>query len=324
MAKVPALLYSLVAVFSFLIWARAEDTSAALRRAQDLEKAGQSRESIPIYLDVLHSDPQCLEADVGLGRSYYALGEYAQAVASFEKALQLRPGDSGMLNWLGRSYLQEKRPEKVLELVSREGSSSGNSAPIHLLLARAYDAQDKLDEAVHEIQQALKFDSRCHGAHFAQGFIAWSTGDMPRAVGEFQQELKLDPHEILAAYYLADAFEKQDDLEAAEAALAPLGNYAANSYLYHLGFGRVQERKKKYPLAEEQYREAIRLAPQEQEAHFRLAVVLRVQMKTADANAEFQTFSQLQSQSKCEMGQGMGRMRPHIPDFDWRQAGARL
>ena len=67
MAKVPTLIFSLVAVFSFLIWGRAEDTSATLRRAQALEKAGQSRESIPIYLDVLHSDPQCLEADAGLG-----------------------------------------------------------------------------------------------------------------------------------------------------------------------------------------------------------------------------------------------------------------
>ena len=61
MAKVPTLLFSLVAVFSLLIWARAEDASAALRRAQDLEKAGQSRESIPIYLDVLRSDPNALK-----------------------------------------------------------------------------------------------------------------------------------------------------------------------------------------------------------------------------------------------------------------------
>ena len=65
---------------------------------------------------------------MGLGRSYYAIGEYTQAVASFHKALQLRSGDTEIINWLGRSYLQEKRPEKVLELVGREGSSSGNSA----------------------------------------------------------------------------------------------------------------------------------------------------------------------------------------------------
>jgi len=316
MAKLHTVVFSLVAVSCLSILGSAIDTSPALRRAQGLEKDGQSKESISAYLAVLRSNPKCLEADLGLGRVYYAQGEYAQAEASFQSALQFQSSDPAILNWLGRCYLQERQPQKVLDMVTHAGSNNTNSAMIHLLLGRAYDAQDRLDDAARELQQALKLDARCHGAHFAQGFMALSTGNMARAVEEFRQELGLDPHEILAAYYLADAFEKQGDLEAAEAALAPLGKVAANSYLYHLGFGRVQERKKKYPLAEEQYREAIRLAPQEEEAHFRLAVVLRAQVKTADANAEFQTFSQLQSQSKCETGQGMGRMRPRIPDFD--------
>jgi hypothetical protein len=51
------------------------------------------------------------------------------------------------------------------------------------------------------------------------------------------------------------------------------------------------------------------------EAHFRLAVVLRALGETDKANEEFQAFSQLQTHVKCEAGQGMGRMRPHIPDF---------
>jgi tetratricopeptide (TPR) repeat protein len=316
MPKVQTLIFGLIAVFSSLIWGRAEDARVALRRAQDLEKAGQSKESILIYREVLRSDPQCPGANVGLGRSYYAIGEYAQAVASFEKGLQLRPGDPGVLNWLGRSYLQEKRPEKVLELVSREGSSSGNSASIHLLLARAYDAQDKLDEAVHEIQQALKLDPHCHGAHFAQGFIAWSAGDLVTAEHELRQEMDLDPHETLAAYYLAEVLEKQGKFAEAEAALTQMGHDAPNTYLYHLGVGKVHERKRDYLLAAEQYQEAIRLDPKQLEAHYRLAVVRRALGETAKANEEFQAFSQLQTHTAVGMGQGMGRMRPHIPDFD--------
>ncbi|MFZ0961645.1 MAG: tetratricopeptide repeat protein [Terriglobia bacterium] len=316
MPRMRTVLLGLIAVFVFLPGGRAEDTRAALRRAQDFEKAGQSKEAIPLYLEVLHSDPQCLEANVGLGRSYFALGEYAQAVASLEKAIQLRPGDPEILNWLGRSYLQEKQPEKVLELVSREGSSSGNFASIHLLLARADDALDKLDDAVQEIQQALKLDPHCHGAHFDRGFIAWSTGDLATAEREFRQEMDLDPRESLAAYYLAESLEKQGKITEAEAALAQLGHDAPNTYLYHLGLGKVQERMKDYSSAAEQYQEAIRLDPQRMEAHYRLAVTLRALGETAKANEEFQAFSRLQTHTEIGVGQGMGRMRPHIPDFD--------
>jgi Flp pilus assembly protein TadD len=316
MPKGHTVLFGLIAALSLLMLGRAEDFHAALQRAEELEKARQGKEAILIYREVLNSAPQCSQAYVGIGRSHFVAGEYAEAAASFEKALQLRPSDPEILNWLGRSYLQEKRPEKVLELVSRAGLSSGNSASIHMLLARAYDAQDKLNEATHEIQQALKLDPRCHGAHFARGFIYWSTGDLPSAENELRQEVSLDPQESLAAYYLAEVLEKQGKFAEAEATLTQMGHATPNTYLYHLGVGKIHERKKNYPLAAEHYREAIRLDPKQLEAHYRLAVVLRALGETAKAKEQFQVFSQLQSHTECGVGQGMGRMRPRLPDFD--------
>ena len=64
------------------------------------------------------------------------------------------------------------------------------------------------------------------------------------------------------------------------------------------------------------YRQAIRLAPQQQEAHFHLAVVLRAEGEAAKANEEFQAFNQLQTHMEGGAGHGMGRMRPHLPDFE--------
>jgi tetratricopeptide (TPR) repeat protein len=311
-----------MAVFFSVTWVSAEDTHAALRRAWDLEKAGRPGDAISIYRDLLHSDPQCLEAEVGLGRSLYATGEYAQAASGFEEALRLRPGDLKVLNWLGRSYLQEKQPEKVLELFSRKATSGGNIASIHLLLARAYDAQDKLREANQEIQEALRLDPHCRGAHFAQGFIAWSTGDVVTAEKSFRQELDLNPRSILAAYYLAEVLEKLGRFTEAEASLTRTGRDAPETYLFHLGLGKVHERKKEYAAASRQYQEAIRLDPKQPEAHYRLALVLRGLGETAKANEQFQAFSHLQMHSDMGMGQGMGRMRPRLPDFDDQQTAS--
>ena len=308
--------FSLIAAFCPLILGRAEDIHATLERAEELAKGGKSEESTRLYRQVLKSDPQCWQAYVGIGRNHFAAGEYADAAAAFRKALELQPSDPELLNWLGRSYLQQQHPEEIPELLSRANSTITNSALAHLLLARAYDAQDKVDEAKHEIDRALKIDPRCHGAHFAHGFIDWSTGELLNAEKELQQELSLDPHESLAAYYLAEVLEKQGKLTEAEGVLTEMGQEVPNTYLYELGLGKLYERKKNNPLAAEHYRQAIRLDARQPEAHYRLAVTLRALRETTNANEEFQAFSQLESHITRGMGQGMGRMRPRLPDFD--------
>src|SRR5208337_241997 len=158
-----------------LTWSRAQEVRSELRRAQELEKAGHFEQAIPIYLEVLKREPKNLEANLGLGRAYFHSGQHAEAAESFERALQLQLGNPEIVEWLGKSYLRAHEPQKVLELFSRQDSLAGHFAWAHLLLARAFDAQDKLDEARGELQRALAIDPHCRGAHFALGFIAWTT-----------------------------------------------------------------------------------------------------------------------------------------------------
>ena len=308
--------FSLIAAFCPLILGAAEDIHATLERAEELAKGGKSEESTRLYRQVLKADPQCWQAYVEIGRNHFAVSEYAEAAAAFHMALELRPSDPKLLNWLGRSYLQQQHPEEIPELLSHANSTIAKSALAHLLLARAYDAQDKVDEAKHEIDRALKIDPRCHGAHFAHGFIDWSAGELLNAEKELRQELSLDPHESLAAHYLAEVLEKQGKLSEAAGVLTEMGQADPNTYLYHLGLGKLYEREKNNPLAAAHYRQAIRLDARQPEAHYRLAVTLGALREAAQANEEFQEFSQLQSRMPRRMGQGMGRMRPHLPDFD--------
>ncbi len=308
--------FALMAAFCPLILGRAEDTQVILQRAEDLAKAGKSTESTLLYRQILNSVPECWQAYLGLGRNSFDGGAYDDAAAAFQKALELQPSNPELFNWLGRSYLQQHHPEKIPEMLSRANSTITNSAFAHLLLARAYDAQDRVDEATHEIDLALKIDPRCHGAHFAQGFIDWSIGELPNAEKELRQEVSLAPQESLAVYYLAEVLEKQGKLEEAEGALTQLGRELPNTYLYHLGLGKLYERKKNNLLAAEHYREAIRLDASQPEAHYRLGVTLRALRETAQANEEFRAFSQLETHMARGVGQGMGRMRPRLPDFD--------
>jgi Flp pilus assembly protein TadD len=264
----------------------------------------------------LKREPKNLEANLGLGRAYFHSGQHAEAADSFERALQLQPGNPEIVEWLGKSYLRAGAPQKVVELFSREDSLAGHFAWAHLLLARAFDAQDKLDEARGELQRALAIDPPCRGAHFALGFIAWTTRDLETAEKEFRRELALDPREDLAFYYLAETLEVQGKLNEAQRVLKWMGREAPKTYLYHFGVGKMNEFNRNFEAAAVEFREAIRLDPQQSEAHYHLALALRKLGETVQANQELGLSNQLRLDMRPGSGQGMGKMRPHLPDFD--------
>lgn len=295
---------------------RAQEVTSELRRAQELERTGHYQQAIPVYLGVLKQRPESPEANIGLGRTYFHSGQYAEAAINFERALELQAGNPQIVEWLGKSYLRASEPEKVLELFSREDSLIGHFAWAHLLRARAFDAQDKLDEAKGELQRALDLDPRCRGAHFDLGFIAWTTRDLETAEGEFRREIALDSRDGMAFFYLAETLEVQGKVEEAGAVLKQMGRESSNTYLYHFGMGKLSERNRNFQAAAAEFREAIRLDPKQSEAHYHLGVALRKLGEATQANQEFESSKQLRGDMQPGSGQGMGNMRPHLPPLD--------
>ena len=297
-------------------WSLGGDIRSELRRAQGLETAGRYEQAIADYRTVLKEEPKSLQANVGLGRAYFHSGQYPEATDSFGRPLQLSPGNAEIVEWLAKSYLRKRDPQKVVELLSHEDPIAAHFAWAHLLLAHAFDAQDKLGEAAGELQRALALDPHCRGAHFALGFIAWTTRDLKTAEKEFLQELALDSREDLTFYYLAETMEVQGKLDEGEAVLKKMGSEAPETYLHHFAVGKLDERKQNFETAAGEFRAAIRLDPRQSEAHYHLAVVLRKLGETAQANVEFDLSNQMRVGMSPGSEQGMGRMRPHLPDFD--------
>jgi Flp pilus assembly protein TadD len=296
-------------------WCLGGGAQTELRRAQDLETAGHYDQAMAVYRAVLQSEPQSLPANLGLGRACFYSRQYSEAADRFGQALKLSPGNAGVVEWLARSYLGNMEPQKAIDLIHQEDAIAGHFAWAHLLLAHAFDAQDKLDDARNELARALALDPHCHGAHFALGFIAWTIRDLETAEKELTLELALHAHEYLAFYYLAETLDLEGKLDEAESVLTKMGSDAPETYLHHFAVGKWDERKKNFAAAAEEFRAAIQLDPQQPEAHYHLAVILHKLGQTAAANEEFDRSNHLRAGMNSGMGQGMGRMRPHLPDF---------
>ncbi len=285
-----------------------------MEQAGQLERSGHFAEAASAYRTILQSEPNNFPARFGLGKSSYHLHLYSDAVQNFQLAWKSAPQDFAVQAWLARSYIQNMECQKALDLL-HDGRNEADAPLTHLLLARAYDSEDKLDDARSELHRALQLDPQCRGAHFALGYIDWTLRDLKAAEQEFSAELALRAHEYLAYYYLAETLAIDGQLDEAGNILTKMANENANTYDYHLAAGKWNERKRNLNTAAEEFRAAILIDPRQPEAHYHLAVVLRKLGQTEAANTEFDRSNRLHEMTSG-IGQGMGRMRPHLPDFD--------
>jgi tetratricopeptide (TPR) repeat protein len=85
---VPGIIARGLAVAGLLLAGAAGAAESDLARGEQLLQAGQSAEAIAFYQQALEADPGSIGARLGLGRAYYAQGDYARARSEFETVLQ--------------------------------------------------------------------------------------------------------------------------------------------------------------------------------------------------------------------------------------------
>jgi tetratricopeptide (TPR) repeat protein len=143
-------------------------------------------------------DSSNAQALMWLGVAQLAAGDAQAAVTSLDKADQLSPGDVDILYHRGRAHM----------LVSKESyeemyKADPNSWRVHQALAQSFVEADRLEDAVHECQNALDLRPLEPGLHEELADIFWQQNQLEKAESEFQDELKIDPESISSLYKLA-------------------------------------------------------------------------------------------------------------------------
>jgi len=81
---------------------------AALAKGKEAYEAGKFADAIPFLAKASAADPESAEALVYLGASCYQLKRYDEAIAAYEKYVELAPTDLA-----SRDFLEEIRREKA-------------------------------------------------------------------------------------------------------------------------------------------------------------------------------------------------------------------
>ena len=156
--------------------------------------------NLAISLDPRHYGGHSL-----LGTAYYQKGDYAEAFAAFEKALELRPDLAEAHYNVGLACLETGAMDRAeVEFKQTNGLKENPMASFYL--ARIYLGQKKLDQALEEAQKSITANPRSAGSYNIKGVILNQLGRFAEAAGSFQAGLVLVPKDVNLQVNLGIAF----------------------------------------------------------------------------------------------------------------------
>src|ERR1019366_7224584 len=216
----------------------------AALQAHDLGKA------IELAEQAHAADPGNIRADRVLASAYDQKGEYAKAVAPFERVAHAEP-DVDNLYPLAVCLLQTQKPEdkqRAVAVFTQMKRLAGDSGSLHVLFGRAYRDGNDLPSAVREFQRAVALDPRTPHAHYFLGLAQLFQNDWKPTTGaesELRQEAEYYPEDFLANYMLGmitSGERKYDESDKYLLAAARINPTTPDPFLY-LGMNAYAENK---------------------------------------------------------------------------------
>jgi tetratricopeptide (TPR) repeat protein len=233
----------------------AVDAAVAWFRAGDAKKARQFAES------AVAANPRHARAQNVLGRIELYDGNFPAAIRDLQASLALE-NDFETSYFLGIAYLKDKRFSDAQEWFQHLQDTMGNSAPLHVLIGRAYSIAHFPEAAVGEFRKAIQLDPKYQHAH---GLLGYSLLEFrgeeayPQAKAEFETEITLHPGDYNARLLLGISEVALRNFPAAEAALLYAKRLRPDEAFPYLYLGEIYTTTKRLPQAVEALEKYIKL-----------------------------------------------------------------
>jgi tetratricopeptide (TPR) repeat protein len=255
--------------------------------------------AIPDLQAAVARDPNDREATQLLGLAYYIFGRAADAIPLLEKVREWFP--SAHLDasyYLGSAYLQVRRYDDARTAFAQAYDIPKDSAAADLMLARMLLRQEYEPVAEEYARKALVKDPRLPLAHFLVGEIDLYKSDTPKAIEEFEAELKINPAHAPTYVRLADAYLRASRFDDAEKVLSRSIYLDSTSSAAYMLLGRVLLRKNDPARATAALQRAVALDPNNYLAHHQFGQALIALGKRTEGETELQRAQELQNAQK--------------------------
>jgi tetratricopeptide (TPR) repeat protein len=259
----------------------------------------QFMESAAYLKKALEKNAEDLESTQILALDYYAIGHFGEALPLLEKLNGQIPKAEVDGNYLlGVCYLMTQHRDDARKTFAKMFAVEPDGAMAYFMLGKMMVRQKMEEQAVGEIETALKLDPRLPMAHFLLGEIDLYKKNADAAIVEFQKELTINPSVWLVYWRLGDAYVKAEKYEEAEKVLKKsmwLNETSTGPYIL---LGEIELKKGDAQMASQYLERALKLDPQNYYIHYFLGKAYQSMGRTEEAGKQFEISRSLRVDKK--------------------------
>ncbi len=310
------------------------------------EEQGNYDEAIASFERALALKPHLHGANLFLGIAEFRLNHLDKARAAVTKETVAYPKDSAAWMWLGVVCLAQDRPEDAADALDRAAKLKPDDQDIlyhrgraHLLVSKnSYAEMFKLDskswlvhrvlaqadaeaerhtDAIAEFLTAIKLAPMQPGLHEELGSEYRAVNKIVEAEIAFQDELKIDPHNVLARYKLgAIEVEKGDGAKGKELIEAA---QSEKSNLVHVDYnlGRAEMLLGDYAAAAGHFEQAVKTdkdAEIIEQSWYQLGTTYRHLRRMDEAQKAMSTYQQLKDETTKKSREALQKYQADHPN----------
>jgi tetratricopeptide (TPR) repeat protein len=209
-------------------------------------------EAIAKYQKAIELDPKDTDPYSGWGTVLSRQRKYDEAIAKYQKAIELDPKDAYPYNGWGNVLLNLKKYDEAVAKYQKAIEIDPKDTDPYNGWGNALRDQKKYDEAVAKYQKAIELDPKDAYPYNGWGNVLYDQKKYDEALAKYQKAIELDPKFAVP----------------------------------YNGWGNVLLNQKKYDEAIAKYQKAIELDPKFAAPYYGWARVLRAQGKSDEAAAK--------------------------------------
>ncbi|MCW5964109.1 MAG: protein kinase [Bryobacterales bacterium] len=158
-----------------------------------LRGTGKYEESLAEFDEVLRLNPKNSEAFKGKADTYTAMGGHdKEAIATYHRALEMRPADADFYLWLGNFHIKRGNLEDALRSYENVVSMMPDNPKGYTNIAAVYMHQERFEDAIPVLRKAIELDSRNSKAYSNLGTCLFERQDYARAAANYEEAARLN------------------------------------------------------------------------------------------------------------------------------------